>query len=170
MTLTGAVFLVLLVIASAVGFVVVVHLMPRQAATRVRTLAARVGLLAGINALVLLTAATLVNHQYHLFADWTDLAGAVGAGGAYATARQGAPAGQAASAHLGGGFPLTAPTTPLTIPREATEQNRVLTYTVAGPVSHVTARVMVELPAGYTLPAQRHRRYAVLEAFHGYPG
>jgi enterochelin esterase-like enzyme len=170
MTLTGELFLALLLTATAIGFALVVHLMPRLAATGVRTVAARVGLLAGINALVLLTAATLINDQYHLFADWTDLAGAVDPGGAYSTAREGAPAGQAAATRLRGAFPLTAPTVPLTTPRAATEQNRVLTYTITGAVSHVTAQVMVELPAGYTLPTQRHRTYPVLEAFHGYPG
>src|SRR5689334_9071598 len=109
MTLTGAAFLALLLVASVVAFAAGVHLMPRLAAPRARTVAARVALLAGVNALVLLTAATLINDQYHLFADWTDLAGALGAGGAYSTARQGAPAGQAASARLRGAFPLAAP-------------------------------------------------------------
>jgi enterochelin esterase-like enzyme len=169
MALTGSGFLVAVVVLCAAAFAAVVHVMPRLAGTRLRTVAARAGLLAGVNVLVLLMVATLINDQYHLFADWTDLVGSVGADGGYTTARQGAPAGQAASTGLLGAFPLRSSTVPPPL-RGASEQHRVLTFLVTGPVSHVTARVVVELPPGYTLPAQRRRRYPVLEAFHGYPG
>jgi enterochelin esterase-like enzyme len=168
MALTGTALLVAVVLLTAAGFAAAVHWMPRLATSGLRYVAARVGVLAGLNVLVLLLVAVLINDQYHLFADWTDLAGSLGAPGGYSTARQGAPAGRAAGTGLGG-FPLTSAAAPARI-GGASEQNRVLTFTLTGAVSHVTAHVEVELPPGYTLPAQRHRRYPVLEAFHGYPG
>jgi enterochelin esterase-like enzyme len=168
MGLTGTPLLLAAVVVAAGGFAAVVHLMPRLTASGARSVAARVGLLAGVNVLVLLLAGVVVNDQYHLFADWTDLAGSVGADGGYTATRQGAPAGRAAATGLGG-FPLTSTGTPAR-PGGASEQRRVLTFTLTGAVSHVTAHVVVEIPPGYTLPAEQHRRYPVLEAFHGYPG
>ena len=48
--------------------------------------------------------------------------------------------------------------------------NREYSFLVPGPVSHVTGKVVVYLPAGYTDRRQARRRYPVIETFHGYPG
>jgi hypothetical protein len=47
---------------------------------------------------------------------------------------------------------------------------REFTYKVKGRLSGLTGEVLVDLPASYGDPASRHRRYPVLETFHGYPG
>jgi Putative esterase len=144
-----------------------VMLWPRVAGAGVRPVLARTGLLAGVNALVILTAATAMNAQYGFFADWTDVAGALGAtqpekvitGGGSARAAAAAAVGAATTA---AGVPVIPPPPPL--------GERVLRYTVVGTVSGVTSQVLIQLPRGYDEPANRARRYPVLETFQGYPG
>jgi len=46
----------------------------------------------------------------------------------------------------------------------------VITYTVKGPKSGITGRVVVQLPPGYTDPGNASVNYPVIEAFQGYPG
>jgi pimeloyl-ACP methyl ester carboxylesterase len=46
--------------------------------------------------------------------------------------------------------------------------NGLVSYTVHGPLSGLTGRVVVRLPTGYQSSPPR-RRYPVLEGFHGYP-
>jgi S-formylglutathione hydrolase FrmB len=43
-------------------------------------------------------------------------------------------------------------------------------FEVTGAVSHLTGRVVVYVPEGYSDPAQAARRYPVIQTFHGYPG
>jgi hypothetical protein len=50
------------------------------------------------------------------------------------------------------------------------EGRRQYDFEVTGPVSHLTGKVVVHVPAGYSDPAQAGRRYPVTETFHGYPG
>ena len=46
----------------------------------------------------------------------------------------------------------------------------MITYTVSGPLSGITAAVVVQLPPGYRDAANATARYPVLETFPGYPG
>lgn len=67
------------------------------------------------------------------------------------------------------GRPSSAPSSQPALPLPPAGE-RILRYTVTGPVGGISAPVMVELPAGYTAPENRARRYPVLETFHGVPG
>jgi hypothetical protein len=46
----------------------------------------------------------------------------------------------------------------------------VISYTVKGPLSGIVGTVVVQLPPGYTDPANASLNYPVIEAFQGYPG
>jgi hypothetical protein len=81
--------------ATFVAFVALVALWPRLAGRDAGHIAARAGLLLGVNVLVLLTAATLLNAQFLFFADWADLGGAVGGGTATTSLARGASASSA---------------------------------------------------------------------------
>ena len=50
------------------------------------------GVLLGVNLLVLLTVAVALNDTFGFFADWTDLAGAFGSGGQYTASSKGTSA------------------------------------------------------------------------------
>jgi hypothetical protein len=78
MSLTGPVFLGLVLVITVGAFVALVVLWPRLAGREVWHVAGRAGLLLGVNLLVLLTAATQLNAQFLFFADWSDLGGAFG--------------------------------------------------------------------------------------------
>lgn len=167
MTLTGSFFLAIVVLLTAAAFVAVVITMPRLGARSVGTLALRVGSLAGVNLLVLLTVATYMNDQYLFYADWTDLYDAFGGHVSASTTSAGAEAGNAlkrGGSGLGPGLP-----TPGT-PAGASQQNRVLRFTVTGETTRLQGGVDVLLPPSYFSAANRLRRYPVLEAFHGFPG
>ena len=45
-----------------------------------------------------------------------------------------------------------------------------LTVSVSGPTSGVVGSVVLWVPRSYTQPGSEHRRYPVVEAFHGIPG
>ncbi len=167
MTLTGPGFLALTATVTVAAFVGAVLVWPRLATPGVQRVAARVGVLAGINALVILLAATALNDQFEFYADWTDLLGAVHTGTA------------ATVTHAGAVTPLVAraPTRPVhpvasavPLPAGGSPNNRVLRFTVTGRRSGVTGGVVVAFPPSYFSAANRTRRYPVLEAFHGYPG
>ena len=87
MSLTGSVFLLSVIAVTVAAFVAVVVTWPRVAARGPGRIAARAGMLLGVNLLVLLTAATQLNAQFLFFADWTDLEGALG-GGSHGDQRQ----------------------------------------------------------------------------------
>ena len=74
MSLTGLPFILLVSLFTVGAFVAAVLLWPRMSRSRVQDLLARVGLLVVVNALSLLTAATLLNNEYGFYADWSDLA------------------------------------------------------------------------------------------------
>src|SRR4051812_39292018 len=78
MGLTGGVLGWLVVVLTVAGFAGVVWAWPAVAGRSVGRIAARAGMLLGVNLLVLLTAAVQLNDQFLFFADWADLRGALG--------------------------------------------------------------------------------------------
>ena len=168
MSLTGPVFLGLVVVLALAGFAALVYWWPRLSAGTFLAVAARAGSLVGVNLLVLLVAAVVMNDQFTFFADWTDLAGAMGRTQTLTTAHGGDSAADAASRPVPGAssVPRDQPALPIAPPTG----QRVVRYTVTGAASGITAAVMIQLPVGYSDPTNLSRRYPVLETFHGYPG
>lgn len=166
MSLTGdALFSAVLVATLGVAAATVV-LWPRWAGPGVRALLTRILLVLGVNALVLLTAATQLNDQFLFYAGWADLGGAFGGattsvalqrGGSASAAVALQPAGSAAT--VSGGLLPALPA-----------GGDVLTFRVRGAHSGVTGTIVVRLPPGYRDRAHSTVRYPVLETFHGYPG
>ncbi len=167
MTLTGPWFLALAALLTAAAFVGAVLIWPRLATPAPFRVAARVGVLAGVNALVILLAATALNDQFAFYADWTDLLGAVHTGTAATVTRAGASTPVVERAPTTPAHPVA---TAVPLPAGGSPHNRVLRFTVTGRRSGVTGGVVVAFPASYFTAADRTRRYPVLEAFHGYPG
>lgn len=169
MSLTGPWFLGLVIAATLAAFVALVALWPRLAGPSPGRIAARAGLLLGVNVLVLLTAATQLNAQFLFFADWTDLRGALGGATTITSLARGASAGSAATKAVPGGAagPSSGTLPPLPTGIGA---DGVVAYTVTGPQSGLTGTVVVQLPAGYTDAADAAVRYPVIETFQGYPG
>ncbi len=166
MDLTGAPLLVLLaaVLVAAVCFAVWVW--PRLAATRLMTVAGRLGVLALVNVAALLVAFAVLNDQFQFFSDWADLVGAASS--------------QAAATSSGGS--VSSAVNAAVVPRTTggsgpASTSRLLSstdpssaiYLVTGGLSGVTSQVQVLLPPGYGDPANAHRVYPVLEGFGGYP-
>jgi enterochelin esterase-like enzyme len=168
--LTSEFFLVVLVLATVAAVAGAVVFWPRLAAPSPTVIAGRLGVLLGVNVLVLATVGAVANDTFGFFADWTDLAGAFQSTPGYNASSHGGPAAAAAQAPVAGPR-LTGPSgralPPL--PRGASS-GRQLMFTVTGAASHLRGEVLVELPAGYTRPAQAKRIYPVIETFHGYPG
>ena len=79
MSLTGPLFLGVIVLCTVVFFVVLILWWPMLAGHSPGRIAARTGILLTVNVLVLLTAATQLNAQFLFYADWTDLRGAFSA-------------------------------------------------------------------------------------------
>jgi hypothetical protein len=167
MTLTGSFFLALVVILTVAAFAGAVVVMPRLRGRSLVAVPLRVGCLVGVNLLVLLTAAIALNDQYLFYADWTDLYDGFGGHVSASTTSAGGAAGNALRR---GGSALGASLPTPGIPAGASQQNRVLRFTVTGATTHLRGGVDVLLPVSYFSPANRLRRYPVLEAFHGFPG
>src|SRR5215831_12427626 len=98
LSLTGPVFMLLVVLVTVAAFVATVVLWPRLAASRPQPIIGRALLLLGVNALVVFTAAVGLNDEFTFFADWTDLHGAVFGSHGGSTALAGGAAARAAQA------------------------------------------------------------------------
>ena len=170
MSLTGRLFMVLMLASVAAGFLALVWSWPRWAGRGARSILTRAFLLAAVNALVLLTTAVAVNDQFVFFADWTDLSGVVGMAGTTATTDAHAGGDPHAALSRPADGSSATPGLPPALPAQIARGDRLVRFTVDGPASGIRAQVEVYLPAGYTDPAERLRRYPVLEAFPGYPG
>lgn len=168
MSLTGPLFLGAIVVLTIAAFVVLVLLWPSLAGRSAVKISARAGMLLGVNFLVLLTAATQLNAQFLFFADWTDLRGALGGATSSTALSRGATASHAASKKVNG-VAATAATSPAGIPLGRMSPSGVISYTLKGPLSGITGRVVVQLPPGYTNPGNAGLRYPVMETFQGYP-
>jgi enterochelin esterase-like enzyme len=169
LSLTGGLFLGLVIVATIAAFVAVVVALPRFAGRQPTRIAARVGMLLGVNLLVLLTAATQLNAQFLFFADWTDLKGALGGTSTLTALSRGGSAASAASRTVAGSA-ATAQTLLPPLPPGGVSSSGVISYTVTGPLSGLVGTIMVQLPPGYTGVANAAVRYPVLETFQGYPG
>jgi enterochelin esterase-like enzyme len=129
-----------------------------------RAVLGRLGVLALVTLSVLLLAFALLNDEYQFYNDWSEL---VGTASAQATATSsGADAAAAASVYV----PLSHTSVPAATSSVVGGGGALTTYTVTGAVSGVTSQVLVQLPPGYSDPANAARRYPVLEGFGGYPG
>jgi len=169
MSLTGSLFLVLIAVVTVAAFVVLVLLWPSLAGRSPGKVVARAGMLLGVNFLVLLTAATQLNAQFLFFADWTDLGGAFGGGPTSTALSRGATASHAASRKAVGTAATAGKKLP-PIPIGRMSPSGVISYTVKGPLSGITGKVVVQLPPGYTDPGNGGLHYPVIETFQGYPG
>jgi enterochelin esterase-like enzyme len=169
MSLTGPVFLGAVVVVTVAAFAALIILWPSLAGRRPTRIAARAGMLLVVNALVLLTAVTQLNAQFLFFADWTDLRGAFGGAPTSTALNRGATASHATTKKVGGIAARAGNTLP-PLPTGAVSPSGVISYTVKGPLSGLVGTVVVQLPPGYTEPANASVRYPVLEALQGYPG
>jgi hypothetical protein len=165
-SLTGPFFLDGIIVVTLAAFVGVVVIWPRLTRRTPWHLAGRVGALALVNVLVLLTAATQLNAAYLFFASWGDLQGALTGHLVQTSLHRGGADAKAPNVKVRGHAAQVALQPPALAPAGS---NGLLTYTVHGASSGLTGTVLVQLPAGYTSAAASTDRYPVLEAFHGYP-
>lgn len=167
MSLTGPIFLDGIIALTVAAFVGVIVLWPRLTPRTPWHVAGRVGSLALVNLLVLLTAATQMNATYLFFANWADLHGALTGHLVQTSVHRGASDRQPSSMRVTGqAAPVAGDPPPLTQPAGSAG---LLEYTVHGALSDLTGTILVQLPPGYT-SAGSTERYPVLEAFQGYPG
>ena len=169
MSLTGWGFLGLVAGVTVAAFVAVVVVWPSLSGRTPAKVAARVGMLLLVNALVLITAATQLNAQFLFFADWKDVTGALGGTVTKTSVNRGASASQAAGRTVHGPA-ATADRLPAGLPPGGVRDGALISYTVTGPLSGIVGKILVELPPGYGEAAARSVRYPVLETFQGYPG
>jgi len=169
MSLTGPVFLYAIALLTVGAFVVLIFVWPSFSGRSPGRIAARVGMLLTVNALVLLTAATQLNAQFLFFADWTDLRGAFGGAPTATALNRGTTVSQATSSKVAG-IAATAGRTLPPLPLDRMSASGVISYTVKGPLSGIVGTIVVQLPQGYTDPGNALVRYPVMEAFQGYPG
>jgi len=120
-----------------------------------------------VNVLVLLTFVTQANAQFLFFADWTDLGGALGGSPTATRLSRGTTASHAANGKAAGAAAKAGAVLP---PLPPMSPSGVISYTVKGPRSGLTGRIVVQLPRGYTDHRNTNVRYPVIEAFQGYPG
>jgi len=168
MSLLGAPLLVVLSLLAVAAIVMTVLLWPRLAVTAVWTVLGRLGLISLVNALVLVLALAVVNHQFQFFGDWSDLIGATTTQGTVAPAVASATGGSPTRAVVASVAPLLPPPPPSTAVVVAQDSTST-TYAVTGGSSRITSDVLVILPRGYADPANAAHRYPVLEGFGGYP-
>jgi enterochelin esterase-like enzyme len=117
-------------------------------------------------ATALLAIAGTLNAQYDWYSSWSDLGTAFGGGDT--------SVGSSEPVHAGG--QLAAPIRSVREPRitgltsDPGPDGQYMTVTLPGPVSKVSSSVVVWLPQSYTQAGSAHRRYPVIEVFHGIPG
>jgi len=169
MSLTGTVFLGLVILLTIAAFLLLVLTWPSLAGRRPSKIAIRAGMLLTVNGLVLLTAATQLNAQFLFFADWTDLRGAFGGAPTVTALTRGTTASRASSLTVPGSAATAGRVLP-PLPAGRVSPSGVISYTVTGPLSGIVGTVAVQLPPGYTDAANSSVRYPVIEAFQGYPG
>ncbi len=169
MSLTGPLFLGMVMTVTVLAFVAVVLVWPAMAGRGVPRVGGRVGMLVLLNALVLVTAGALLNAQFLFFADWTDLRGAFGGAPTSTAVSRGATASRATRTAVRGEAAVAASRLP-PLPVGRISPTGVVTYRVKGVHSGLTGTVEVQLPSGYRDPQHARLRYPVMEAFQGYPG
>jgi enterochelin esterase-like enzyme len=117
-------------------------------------------------ATALLAVAGTLNAQYDWYSSWRDLGTALSGGDS--------SVGSAEPVHAGG--QLAAPIRSVREPQitglnpNPGPDGQYVTVTLPGPLSKVSSSVVVWLPQSYTQAGSAHRRYPVIEVFHGIPG
>ena len=118
-------------------------------------------------ATALLAVAGTLNAQYDWYSSWNDLGTAFGGGNS--------SAGSPELVGAGNGQPA-APIRSLREPQikglnpDPGADGQYVTVTLPGPVSRLSGSVVIWLPQSYTRAGSSHRRYPVIEVFHGIPG
>src|SRR6478609_2396692 len=153
MSLTGPLFLGTLVVITLAAFAAVVLAWPSLGREGVPRVAGWIGMLLGLNGLVLLTAAAQLNAQFIFFADWTDLRGAFGAAPTTTAVSRGITATHAARTLVHGAAAVAGSRLP-PLPAGRVSPSGVVTYTVRGARSGLTGTVEVQLPPGYQDPGR----------------
>lgn len=169
MSLTGWVFLDLIVACAVASFVALILLWPSLAGRSLGKIAARAGIFLTVNALILLTAVTQLNAQYLFYADWTDLRGAFTGIPTVTPLSRGATASHATRGKVDGTAAIAARRLP-PLPIGRMSASGVISYRVKGPLSGLTGAIFVQLPGGYITPGNAAVRYPVIETFSGIPG
>ena len=167
LSLTGPVIGWGTVLLTVGALVAVVVLLPRWAEPRRAHVASRAGVVLAVNLLVLLTAAVQLNDQFLFFADWADLDGALTGTTASTGLHRGGTSAQAARTPVSGPAAVR-PGTLEPLPPGSDLGPGVTRYRVPGPLSGITADVVVAAPDGYR--DDPTTSYPVLETFSGYPG
>jgi Putative esterase len=117
-------------------------------------------------ATALLAVAGTLNAQYDWYSSWRDLGTALSGGDS--------SVGSAEPVHAGG--QLAAPIRSVREPQitglnpNPGPDGQYVTVTLPGSLSKVSSSVVVWLPQSYTQAGSAHRRYPVIEVFHGIPG
>ena len=169
MALTGSAFLDLVLLCTVGTFVALVLLWPSLAGPSLGKILVRAAMLLTVNFLVVLTMATQLNAQYVWYADWTDLQSAFGGPTAVTALSRGAAASHATNKKVAGTAAQAGLRLP-PLPLGRISQRGVISYTVKGPLSGITATVVVQLPSHYTDPGNASVMYPVLETFPAIPG
>jgi hypothetical protein len=131
------------------AFAAVIVLWPQCGRQRPAQIAGRVGLVLTVNVLVLLAAAAQFNDEFLFFPGWTDLGGALTGTTTAADWHGGGTASQAAAAQVNG---PSAAQTALTasglqaLHADVPAPGGAVAYQVTGPLSGITAQVLVALP------------------------
>ena len=167
LSLTGPVIGWGTVLLTVGGFAAAVVLLPQWGQPRRAHVASRAGIVLAVNVLVLLAAVVQLNDQFLFFADWADLHGALTGTMASTGLHRGGTTGQAARTSVSGPAAIR-PVALEPLPPGSDIGPGVTRYRVSGPLSGVTADLVVAVPDGYRdNPATS---YPVLETFSGYPG
>ena len=183
MSLTEPALLILLAVLTVGVFAWNVVAWPRSAGPGLPAILRRIARQLAILLLALLTFGVALNDQYDWYANWTDLTTLFSAGAPEGTiVSAGVAAGAAARAVVprtsspSDGFPgqpsqiRSGTSGALDLAADPGPNGQYRQFTVSGPASGYTGTVMVWFPAAYTNAAERHRRFPVLETFHGIPG
>jgi enterochelin esterase-like enzyme len=168
-SLTSTFFLAVVVLVTIAAFVLLVLKWPALTGREPKKIAARAGMLLVVNGLVLLTAATQLNARFLFFADWTDLRGALTGSVTQTSLNRGGAAAEAADRSVRGPAATAGHSLP-SLPLRKLSAAGVASFQVRGRASGIVGTVVVQLPPGYTDPANASVRYPVLETFSGYPG
>ena len=182
MSLTEPALLVALAFVTLAVFGWNVVAWPRSAGPGIAAILVRVVRQLAVVVLAVLTVGVSLNDQYDWYANWADVTtiwsgaapdGTMLAAGAAAGAAAGVALAPPAGSSSGTGTQSPAGAgTPAGLDLSSTPgpNGQYHAYTVGGPASGYTGGVTVWVPPAYTDPAQSHRRFPVLEAFHGIPG
>jgi hypothetical protein len=161
MSITGKLFLVTMCLLALVACGLTVRLWPRLAGAGARTVAARIGLLLAAQLAVLLAFAALTNDLFGFYTSWSDLFG-VAAQRYQLKDSGGVKPGIDARQLNGGATPSPDFTTPHTHPSGKPSGDTLVTTTLVGLRSGVTAQLEVLLPPQYFTPADARRYYPAI--------